>query len=135
MDKSYITAKVSVNCIIVKNNKLLLVQQNRPKEVKGKWSIPGGKVEKGETFEEAIIREVKEETGLDVISSEHLSIKQAEPYQTIKHIFKVETEGKVSFPEDELMNAKWLSLDEIRKMKDKLRKPWVLEIIEEYFNK
>ena len=135
MNKSYITAKVSVNCIIVKNNKLLLVQQNRPKEVDGKWSIPGGKVDEGETFKEAVIREIKEETGLDVISLEYLNIKQAKPHHTIKHIFKVETKGEVSFPEDELMNAKWFSLDEIKKMKDKLRKPWVLEIIEEYFNK
>jgi len=115
MNVDYITAKVSVNCIIVKNNKLLLVQQNRPEKAKGKWSIPGGKVNKGETFKEAIIRETKEETGLDVIRLKHLNIKQEKSYQTIKHIFKVETKGVVNFPKDELMDAKWFNLDEIKK--------------------
>lgn len=135
MNKNYITAKVSVNCLIVKDGKILLVQQARPEDVRGKWSIPGGKVDEGETFEDAVMREIKEETNLDVISSEHLSIKQAEPYQTIKHIYKVETSGSVKFPEDEILDAKWFSLEEIQKMKNKLRKPWVLEIAEEYFNR
>ncbi|MCR4322914.1 MAG: NUDIX domain-containing protein [Candidatus Azambacteria bacterium] len=133
MDKSYVTAKVSVNCIIVKDGKVLLVQQNRPEDVRGKWSVPGGKVNQEETFEDAVKREVKEETGLNVIGSERLSIKQEKPHQTVKHIFKVEAEGEVVFPEDELMDAKWFSPEEIRKIKDQLRKPWVLEAIEEYF--
>lgn len=133
MDKSYVTAKVSVNCIIVKDGKVLLVQQNRPEDVRGKWSVPGGKVNQEETFEEAVKREVKEETDLDVIDSGRLSIKQEKPHQTVKHIFKVEAEGKVAFHKEELMDAKWFSLEEVRKMKDRLRKPWVLEAIEEYF--
>ena len=133
MDQNYITVKVSVNCIITANGKVLLVQQNRPEDVKGKWSVPGGKVDKEETFEEAVKREVKEETGLNVISSERLSIKQEKPHQTVKHIFKVKAGGKIVFSKDELMDAKWFSLEEIKKMKDQLRKPWVLEVIEEYF--
>ncbi|WP_037353304.1 NUDIX hydrolase [Amycolatopsis orientalis] len=45
--------------------RLLLIQRaNEPG--KGQWSLPGGRVEPGETDHEAVIRELREETGLDV---------------------------------------------------------------------
>lgn len=45
--------------------RFLLVQRGREPQA-GLWSVPGGKVEAGETLSEAVIREVAEETGLDV---------------------------------------------------------------------
>jgi ADP-ribose pyrophosphatase YjhB (NUDIX family) len=45
--------------------RLLVVQRGRPPGV-GLWSVPGGRVEPGETDEQAVRREVREETGLDV---------------------------------------------------------------------
>lgn len=48
-----------------RRGKLLLVKRGQLPD-KGKWSFPGGAVELGETTEEAAIREVKEETGLDI---------------------------------------------------------------------
>jgi len=47
---------------------LFLRRNNDP--VKGQWWFPGGRVRKGETLVEALNREVKEETGLEVIESE-----------------------------------------------------------------
>lgn len=44
---------------------LLIVRGHDPG--KGLWSIPGGRIEAGESDEEAVVREVREETGLDVI--------------------------------------------------------------------
>jgi 8-oxo-dGTP diphosphatase len=44
---------------------ILLVKRSTP-PFKGYWALPGGKVNTGETVEHAIVREVKEETGLDV---------------------------------------------------------------------
>jgi 8-oxo-dGTP diphosphatase len=56
---------IGVGVIILKQGKLLLGKRlNEP--AKGKWSIPGGVVELGETLEHAVIREAKEETCLDV---------------------------------------------------------------------
>jgi len=49
--------------IINKDNKILSVSR---KDNYNDWNLPGGKVEKNESFEEAIIRETKEETGLTV---------------------------------------------------------------------
>ena len=56
---------VGVGAIIVYAGKILLEKRgNEPS--KGKWTIPGGLVELGESIEQAVIRETKEETGLDV---------------------------------------------------------------------
>lgn len=43
---------------------LFLRRKNSP--AKGEWWFPGGRIRKGETFRETLLREVKEETGLDV---------------------------------------------------------------------
>ena len=54
-----------VGAIVVSAKGILLVRRDK-EPGKGLWSIPGGGVEVGETAEEAIIREVKEESGVDV---------------------------------------------------------------------
>jgi 8-oxo-dGTP diphosphatase len=45
--------------------KILLIKRSTPPFV-GYWALPGGRVDPGETVEQTIVREVKEETGLDV---------------------------------------------------------------------
>ena len=51
----------SCGCVVINENKVLLVRQN-----KGHWEFPKGHVEENETEKETAIREVKEETNLDV---------------------------------------------------------------------
>jgi 8-oxo-dGTP diphosphatase len=56
---------VGVGAVLIKEGKIALIKRgNEPS--KGKWSIPGGHVELGENLKEAVIRETKEETCLDV---------------------------------------------------------------------
>ena len=58
---------VGVGAVIVREGKIALIKRgNEPS--KGKWAIPGGLVELGESPEQAVIRESREETGLDVES-------------------------------------------------------------------
>ena len=49
-----------VAAIIIKNDKYFIAQRNRNKHMWLSWEFPGGKVEKGETFEIALKREIKE---------------------------------------------------------------------------
>ena len=63
----------SVEAVIVQDDSLLFLRRNN-NPVKGQWWFPSGRIRKGETFEETLIREVKEETGLDVIESELVNV-------------------------------------------------------------
>jgi len=64
---------VGVGALIICDGKLLL-EKRKNEPGKGKWSIPGGLVELGESVQQTVIREVKEETGLDVESPEHVDV-------------------------------------------------------------
>lgn len=63
--------EICVGAVAVTAGRLLLIQRGTPPEA-GQWSLPGGRVELGETLAEAIVREVNEETGLDVLCGEPL---------------------------------------------------------------
>jgi mutator protein MutT len=54
---------VAVGVLLLDGDRVLLVQRGRPPSV-GKWTVPGGKVELGESLEAAALRELAEETGL-----------------------------------------------------------------------
>jgi 8-oxo-dGTP diphosphatase len=55
----------AVGAIVLEKGEVLLVRRNRAPAL-GQWSLPGGRVEWGETLREAIAREVREETGVDI---------------------------------------------------------------------
>ena len=55
-----------VAAIIKKDNHFLIVKRNRKKHLGLKWEFPGGKVQESETFEEALLREIKEELNITI---------------------------------------------------------------------
>lgn len=54
---------VAVGVVVIDDDRVLLVQRAKPPSV-GRWTVPGGKVELGESLEEAALRELLEETGM-----------------------------------------------------------------------
>lgn len=67
------TPFVGVGAIIIEDDRVALVRRGHP-PLKGKWSIPGGVLEVGETLRAAAEREVREETGLEVEIGELLGV-------------------------------------------------------------
>jgi len=57
--------RVAVGAVVFKNGRVLLVQRAKP-PAEGKWAIPGGSVEIGETLQQSAEREIYEETGIRI---------------------------------------------------------------------
>ncbi len=100
--------------IVNKDNKLLMVERAQ-KEGELLWAFPGGKVEDGETNEEACIREVFEETGVNVSidkiigTREHPNTKRTMTYFLCNYI---SGEIKISDP-NEIARAEYKTFSEI----------------------
>ena len=116
--------------VIKKDNKYLLVQekQERAREL---WNLPAGKVEKGISVTENAVKEAREETGFDVKIIRKIGIFHENGEEAVKHAFEADIiSGELKFPKEELLDAKWFTLDEIKRMKNKLRSSWVIDAIE-----
>jgi 8-oxo-dGTP diphosphatase len=65
--------RLAVGAVVVKDDALLMVRRGGDPG-RGLWSLPGGHVERGEYISNALAREVKEETGVDVTAGELIGI-------------------------------------------------------------
>ncbi|OGG44207.1 hypothetical protein A2841_04150 [Candidatus Kaiserbacteria bacterium RIFCSPHIGHO2_01_FULL_48_10] len=102
-------------CIIHQHPRVLLGMKKKGFGA-GRWNGFGGKVQSGETIEEAATREVKEESGLDVREIEKYGIIEFEfegnPEILEVHIFRaIDFEGSPA--ESEEMRPQWFAIDEI----------------------
>lgn len=121
-------ARVVAGVVIEKSGKYLLVQE--AKKCPGKWNLPAGRVEEGDSFEKTAIKEAKEETGFDVELTSKIGIFHEQPEHAVKHAYRAKiVNGKLIVPKDELLDVKWFTLDEIEKMRDRLRESWVIDAI------
>jgi DNA polymerase len=128
------------------NNKILLIKRGTV-VFRGYWGLPGGKVDAGETVEEAVLREVREETGLTVeivskIGEYHESgIQDGIEYDYYPTCFFVKrVEGKMRRQKGEIEQIKLFDLNEIPErlafkhsamIQDYLRTKGIIELDEE----
>src|SRR5579862_2920889 len=99
--------------------RFLLTQEKKYGE---SWSIPGGRVEIGESLAEAAIREVMEETGVPihldgVLRLEHAASATGARVRVIYLATPTDDGEPKRVPDDESLGAAWLTLDEIRTLK------------------
>jgi 8-oxo-dGTP diphosphatase len=66
-------ARVVVGAAIVRSGRVLACRRTAPFEAAGRWELPGGKVESGESPEAALVREVGEELGCEIAVARWLS--------------------------------------------------------------
>lgn len=104
----------SCGAIIILDNKVLMVQQQ-----KGFWGFPKGHVEDGETEVETAIREVKEETNVDIVVDE--SLRFVNHYITDKNVDKTVIfflahpidNLNVVAQESEIKDIEWVNIDKV----------------------
>lgn len=113
--------QIAVGAIVIRNNKVLLVKRKQPPG-EGLWAVPGGRVELGETLQEAAEREVKEETGV--------IIRAGHPVYTFE-VIERDDAGYIRFhyvivdvvadhvsgepnPGDDACEARWVTSEELQ---------------------
>jgi ADP-ribose pyrophosphatase YjhB (NUDIX family) len=113
---------VGVGAVVICDGKILLEKRKNEPE-KGKWSIPGGLVELGENVEQTVIREVWEETGLEVEKPEHIDVvdnvirdeKGEIKYHFVIIDYFVKLKGGTLEAKSDAEELKWVKFDEVEK--------------------
>jgi len=103
----YGNPKPAVTAILLRGGKVLLSQRAREPH-RGLWDLPGGFLELGETPEEGILRELREETGLAarVVRLVDVGVGTYQSYGTLNLVYHCEAEGE-PVAMDDSMALRW----------------------------
>jgi 8-oxo-dGTP diphosphatase len=110
--------ELCVGAVLVHDGALLLVRRGHGPAA-GVWSVPGGRVEHGETVAEAVVREVAEETGLECICGELLGWVEVMGEDPDAHHFVIldfvatVLEHGEPVAGDDALEVAWVPLDEV----------------------
>lgn len=106
---------LAASVAIVRRDDLLLIQRNRPPS-EGLWTLPGGRLEPGETAEQCAIRELKEELGLTVYA--------LRPLLVLRHgAFRLQTfatqayDGELVADAEEIRDWRWVRPAQLGRLK------------------
>ncbi len=113
---------VGVGVVVLRGDEVLLVQRGKPPKA-GDWSIPGGAQHLGETVAEAALREVREETSLEVRLGKRLgvvdSIQRDEAGRVVFHYTLVDFAAHWMAGEavagDDAADVAWVRIDELHR--------------------
>src|SRR5208283_3057243 len=113
------TGKTATAIIPFPSNRILLVKRDTV-PFKGYWALPGGRMDPFETVEQTVVREVKEETGLDVAIARKIGeyvekgVKDDVEYEYYPTCFLVKTVGgEIKRQESEIQEIQLFSLKEL----------------------
>jgi ADP-ribose pyrophosphatase YjhB (NUDIX family)/TM2 domain-containing membrane protein YozV len=132
-DKIELSGSV-VGAVVKHDGNYLLVQQSQG-DVEGLWNIPAGYVDKGESLQQAAIRETKEESGYDIEVGESLGVWHTTSSESVKHAFVGTIKAGEARPQEgEILKVSWASYEDIVKLNDenKFRAAWIFEAISAY---
>lgn len=128
--------KQSIAGIIERDGKLLIGHRLPKGEMGNRWEFPGGKVDEGETPEMAIVREFREEMGIDVVPGEHIATvsftNKNGPVELLAYRISIPPDAPIRLTEHSEIG--WATIDEIRKLhfvdSDRLLLPFVEKAIQ-----
>src|ERR1051325_1487013 len=106
--------EVCVGAIALDDDRLLLIRRGRGPAA-GEWSVPGGRVEAGETLAEAVVRELAEETGIEGVCGEMIGWVEriGADHHFVILDFRVDVlEGRDPVAGDDAAEAEWVPLHE-----------------------
>ena len=122
--------RVISSVVLKKDNKILLVKEMLENN-EDCWIFPGGGVDFGETIEDAAVREVKEELGIDVEIKKFLFFKEAiypkYNYHTVIFFFLAEPINNEIKTIEQILDVGYFSNDEIKKLNLVTSAKWVME--------
>ncbi|HEX9914482.1 MAG TPA: NUDIX hydrolase [Candidatus Bathyarchaeia archaeon] len=106
--------------MIIRRGRILLTVRGKPPS-EGMWGLPGGAVEVGETIEEALVREVREETGLDVRPLKMVAVLDSVTrdddgrvkYHYVLFEYICEYLSGEAHAASDALNARWVPLDDL----------------------
>ena len=101
---------VAVFVFLQKGDKLLLVKQGYGRKY---WSLPGGRVEAGESLDQAAIREVREEAGLEISIERVVGIYSKPKEQALAITLAGKIEGGDLRPDHEITECQYFPLDQL----------------------
>lgn len=119
---------IASSAIIIKDKKILLIKRsNYTKVFPEHWACPGGRADEGESPEENVVREVKEEINLEFKPEELIKTGQYEDRKLYR--FYGTWSGNVQIQEEEVDDWNWFSYNETIKLKLAFDYKEVIEIL------
>jgi len=111
-----------VGAAVVRDGRLLVQRRGWPADAAGRWELPGGGVEDGESEAAALVRECREELGIEVLPGERVGEDVPLPNGRVLRIYAATSDGEPSAVEHEavrwvgpgeLAGLDWLEADRV----------------------
>jgi ADP-ribose pyrophosphatase YjhB (NUDIX family) len=111
------TPAVAIGAIVLDGEKILVVRRARQPSA-GLWSVPGGKVHGGEKLIDAVAREVREETGLEIAVGAMVAIveRMGDDWHYVILDYLGEVRGGTLAAGDDVSEARWVTRDELDRL-------------------
>ncbi|QLE73757.1 (deoxy)nucleoside triphosphate pyrophosphohydrolase [Streptomyces rectiverticillatus] len=107
------TVRVVVGAALFDGGRLLAARRSAPPELAGRWELPGGKLEPGESAEQALVRELREELGVEAEPLERVAGEWPLRPPYVLHVWTARLLAGEARPLQDHDELRWLTPDEL----------------------